>query len=246
LTGRYTYNRFTDPNPFHTDFLPGGLGAEGTYQRTQSAMVGLTSTLTDRFINEFRFGANRVDAQFTCGGVSTFDSFGFVDTYGRGADYGLPFGTPSSPGFGCLSLFDANSQTRYTGTYQTIDNLSYSRGHHLLKWGVEFRDVYENSFNDFGSRGLFNFSGYTNSGGVTLGLTGLPAGSPLLDPSNPATAATNDAVLALQGYVYSQTQSQFFNKQGTGIASDERGFRQREWGLFVQDTWKILRNLTAT
>ena len=51
-------------------------------------MVGLTSTLTDRFINEFRFGANRTDPQFNCDGVSTFDSFGFVDVYGRGADYG--------------------------------------------------------------------------------------------------------------------------------------------------------------
>ena len=77
-------------------------------------------------------------------------------------------------------------------------------------------------------------------------LSNLPAGSPLLDPTNPATAATNNAVFALLGYVYGQTQSQFFNKQGTPIATDERGFRQREWGLFVQDTWKILPNLTAT
>jgi hypothetical protein len=244
LTGRYSYNQFSDPNPFHTDFLPGGLGAIGTFQRTQGAMIGLTSTLTDRFVNEFRFGANRTNLQFSCGGVSTFNSFGFVDVYGRGADYGLPFGTPGLPGFGCQPLLDANNQVRHTGTYQTIDNMSYSRGHHLLKWGVEFRDVYENSFNDYGSRGLFNFLAYSNAG--VPGLSNLPAGSPLLDPTNPATAATNDAVLALQGYVIAQTQSQYFNKQGTGIASDERGFRQREWGLFVQDTWKILQNLTAT
>ena len=244
LTGRYSYNRFTDPNAFHTDFLPGDLGAEGTYQRTQGAMVGLTSTLTDRFINEFRFGANRTNLQFTCGGVSTFDSFGFVDSYGRGADYSLPFGTPGLPGFGCQSLSDANSQVRYTGTYQTIDNMSYVRGHHLLKWGVEFRDVYENSYNDYFSRGLFDFAGYSNLGVPSL--ANLPPNSPLLDPTNPATAATNNAVYALLGYADYQTQSQYFNKAGAGIASDERGFRDREWGLFFQDTWKILPNLTAT
>jgi hypothetical protein len=244
LTGRYVFNRLTDPNPFHTDSLPGGLGAVGTYQRTQSGMVGLTSTLTDRFVNEFRFGANRNNSQFTCGGVSTFDSFGFVDTYGRGADYGIPFGTSSLPGFGCQQLGDSNNQARFTGTYQTIDNMSYSRGHHLFKWGVEFRDVYSNSYNNFSSRGSFDFSAYSNFG--VPGLSNLPANSPLNDPTNPVTAPTQNAVLALVGYVDSQFQDQFFNKQGTPIASDLRGFRQREWGLFAQDTWKILPNLTAT
>ena len=244
LTGRYSYIQFTDPNPFHSDFLPGGLGAIGTFQRTQGGLIGLTSTLTDRFINEFRFGFNRTNLQFNCGGVSTFDSFGFIDSYGRGADYALPFGSPATPGFGCQSLSNSNSQVRHTGTYQTIDNMSYSRGHHLIKWGVEFRDVYENSYNDFGSRGLFDFSAYSNIG--TPALTNLQPDSPLSDPTNPATAPTQNAVFALLGYVDFQSQSQYFNKSGTPIASDQRGFRQREWGLFIQDTWKILPNLTAT
>jgi hypothetical protein len=244
LSGRYSFNRFTDPNPFHYDFLPGGLGAVGTYQRTQGGMIGLTSTLTDQLVNEFRFGGNRTNLQFTCGGVSTFDSFGFVDTYGRGADYAVPFGTPGLAGFGCQSLSHANSQVRFTGTYQTVDNLSYTRGHHLFKWGVEFRDVYENSYNDYSSRGLFDFSAYLF--GVEA-LKNLPPDSPLLDPNNSAVlTATENAVFTLLGFVDYQTQSQFFNKQQTPIANDERGFRQREWGAFFQDTWKILPNLTAT
>jgi hypothetical protein len=241
LTFRYVYNHFTDPNPFHTDFLPGGFGAINYYQQTQAGMIGLTSTLTDRFINEFRFGANRVDVQFNCTGVSTFNSFGYVDSYGRGADYGVPFG----PGFGCQSLGDSNGQARFTGTYQTIDNMSYARGNHLFKWGFEFRDVYSNSYNDYSSRGLFDFHGYTNSGGLVLGVTNLPANSPLNDPLNPATAPTQDAVLALLGSVDYQFQSQYFDKQEQPTASDLRGFRQREWGVFAQDTWKILPNLTA-
>ena len=240
LTGRYAYNHSTDPNAYHTDFLPGGLGAIGSYQQTQNGMIGLTSTLTNSFINEFRFGANRTDLQYTCGGVNTFNSFGYVDAYGRGADYGIPFG----PGFGCQSLTDSNGQARYTGTYQTIDNLSYSHGHHLFKWGVEFRDIYSNNYTDFSSRGLFDFSGYSNYG--TQALSNLPANSPLNDSTNPATAPTQNAVLALLGYVDYQTQSQFFNKQGASIASNLLGLRQREWGLFAQDTWKILPNLTAT
>ena len=61
-------------------------------------------------------------------------------------------------------LGDANSQARYTGTYQTVDYMTHSRGRHLFKWGGEFRDVYSNSYDDFGDRTFLNFQGYTNYG----------------------------------------------------------------------------------
>src|SRR5580693_3217 len=40
---RYIYNWFNDPNPFHTDTLPNGLGAIPSSQRTQGLAVGLTT-----------------------------------------------------------------------------------------------------------------------------------------------------------------------------------------------------------
>jgi Carboxypeptidase regulatory-like domain/TonB dependent receptor/TonB-dependent Receptor Plug Domain len=236
LSVRYSFDQASDPNFEHSDFLPGDLGATSLSLRNQNVSIGLTSTLTDHLINEFRFGANRSHQEYGCDGVSTFDSLGQIDPVGTGADYYIPFGNPNNPGFGCLALGDSDAQARNTGTYQTLDNLSYVRGRHLLKWGGEFRDVYSNSYDGFGTRSYDDFQGYTNSSVVAL-----PATSPLVnDP------ATEDAVLTLLGFVDFQVQTQYFNKQSNRISNDERGFRQREWAGFIQDTWKLLPNLTAT
>jgi len=236
LSVRYSFNQQSDPNFEHSDFLPNDLGATSLYVRNQNASIGLTSTLTDRLINEFRFGANRSDQQYGCDGYKTFDSFGQIDPIGIGADYGIPFGTSTSLGFGCLALTDSNGQARYTGTYQTLESMSYARGRHLFKWGGEFRDVYSNSYDNFSTRAYLDFQAYTYST-----ITALPPSSPLYND-----AATEDAVLTLLGYVDTQYQTQYFNKQNERTNSDLRGFRQREWAGFVQDTWKVLPNLTAS
>lgn len=236
LSVRYSFDQASDPNFEHSDFLPGDLGATSLYLRDQNVSIGLTSTLTDRLINQFRFGANRSHQSYGCGGVSLFDSFGQIDSVGVGADYNIPFGNPSDTGFGCLTLGDSDGQARFTGTYQAIDSVAYSRGRHLLKWGGEFRDVYSNSYDGFGTRTYDDFQGFTNSG-----IMALPATSPLASDN-----ATEDAVLSLLGYVDFQLQTQYFDKQQNRTSNDLRGFRQREWAGFVQDTWKLLPNLTAT
>jgi carboxypeptidase family protein/TonB-dependent receptor-like protein len=239
LSVRYTFNQQNDPNFNHSDFLPNNLGGTSMYLRDQNAVIGLTSTFTDRLINEFRFGANRSHQEYGCDGAKLFDSFGQIDSQGVGADYYLPFGQQNVSGydgFGCIYLGDANAQARFTGTYQTLDSLSYSRGRHLFKWGGEFRDVYSNSYDDFGVRTFLNLEGYTTSG-----VQALPASSPLANDPN-----TEDAVLALLGYVDTQTQSQYFDKNANRASTDLRGFRQREWAGFAQDTWKLTSNFTLT
>lgn len=230
---RYSFNRTTDPDPFHDDILPGDLGATSTYQRTQNGAIGLTSTVGNAFVNEFRFGANRTNLQFNCTGIATFDSFGFQDVFKRGADFGIPGITPT---FGCGPLGDSNGQARFTGTYQTVDNMTKTYGTHTFKWGAEFRDVYSNSFDDFGTRTFFAF----NSDSVF----GIPSIS-----NSPAVAnfsPIQDAVSGLLGFNTTETQTQNFNKAGVQTPSDLRGFRQKETGLFIQDTWKLKPNFSLT
>jgi hypothetical protein len=239
LSVRYSYNRFTDPDAFHDDFLPGGLGATATYQRTQGASIGLTTTLRSNLVNEFHFGANRTNLQFTCTGTSVFDSFGNLDSLGRGPDYGLPGlpGPSGLSGFGCLVLGDSNGQARFTGTYQTIDGISYTRGKHAFKFGGEFRATYSNSFDDFSSRQFLDFSAFSN--------LGVPAISTGVDAVDSNTAIQNQT-LGLLGFVDQQSQSQFYNFKGIRSGDDLRGFRQREWGAYAQDTWKLMKNLTLS
>ena len=233
LTGRYAFNRSTDPNPFHSDFLPGNLGANPFYGRAQSGVIGLTSTLTDSVVNEFHFGANRANAQFGCTGTSVFDSFGNVDSVGTGPDYNLP----GVSGFGCQNLGDSNAQGRFTGTYQTSDNASYSHGKHTFKFGGEFRATYSNSFDNFSTRQLLSFNAFSNNG-IPLYSTGVAA----VDQNT----ALQDQTSGLLGFVISQSESQYFNFAGTRTPTDLRGFRQREWAAFAQDTWKLRPNLTVT
>ncbi|HTP68831.1 MAG TPA: TonB-dependent receptor [Dongiaceae bacterium] len=237
LMGRYSIQQFSDPNFNHSDFLPNSLGGTSQYARNQNAAIGLTSTLTQRLVNEFRFGANRSHQEYGCNGAKTFDSFGQIDSQGFGADYNIPFGQQNGYlGFGCFFLGDANQQARFTGTYQTFDAMTYSRGRHLFKWGGEFRDVYSNSYDDFGVRSYLNFTGFTSSG-----FTALPDTNPLVDDPT-----TEDALLTLLGFVDFQQQTQYFDKNQNRQSTDLRGFRQREWAGFVQDTWKPLTNLTLT
>ena len=48
-------------------------------------------------------------------------------------------------------------------TYQFLDNLTYTRGRHLLKVGGEFRVLQQNAFRDVQSRGFINFLGFTGN-----------------------------------------------------------------------------------
>lgn len=235
LTGRYIYNWFHDPNPFHSDFLPGGLGATYSFQRTQGLALSLTSNPSATIVNELRVSANRTNLFFGCNGVSVFNSFGYTDQVGRGADFNLPTFT----GFGCSYLGDADSQDRRSGTYQYWDTLTKVVGSHTMKFGGEFRDVYSNNYTDFSSRAAFTFNIFTSDG-----INVLQNINPNLQGSE--YNAFEDMTSALLGFVNSQSQTQFFTKAGARLTNDELDFRQRELGVFAQDQWKLRPNLTIT
>lgn len=232
LSARYIYNWFHDPNAFHTDFLPGGIGAEFTSQRTQAVSLTLTSSPNSTLVNELRASANRTNLPFGCNGSGLFDSFGYVDALGRGADYNLP----TFSGFGCFATGDADNQGRKTGTYQFWDTLTKVANRHTMKFGAEFRDVYSNNFTDFSSRATFSFNIFSSDG------------IPVLTGVNPGVDSNEleDTTSELLGLVSTQTQTQYFTKDKARLANDELNFRQRELGIFAQDEWKVLPNLTLT
>ena len=74
------------------------------------------------------------------------------------SDFGLTFITV--PGFSPLGDEVNNPQQGVTNTYQMLDGLTYTHGHHLLKFGAEFRAQQQNAFRDVQSRGFLIFSGY--------------------------------------------------------------------------------------
>jgi len=238
---RYVFNWFRDPDPFHSDTLPGGIGAIAESAKTQSWSIGLTSTIGSTLSNEVRFGANRNTNPFTCNGAlaDTITGTGgsYLDTFGRGADFSLPgFSVPNTSDFGCVSLGDSNSQESHAGTYQTLDYVTKILGSHTLKFGGEFRDVYSNNNTNFSSRQQFQFNTATDFGATVL--QGL---NPGVD-----NITLEDEVSGLLGLVSVANQTQFFNLAGDRQKFDELNFAQHEAGLFVQDVWKIKPNLSIT
>ena len=71
LSLRYAFNRAVDPNPFHRETAPDRCGNSPAY--AHGASVRLTSTLSDRLVNEFRFGWNKNYAAFDSNCAAIFD-----------------------------------------------------------------------------------------------------------------------------------------------------------------------------
>jgi hypothetical protein len=243
LSVRGAYNTLQDPNPFFDDFLP-GVGAVGVSQKTLGVSATLTSALTSSFINELKFGFNRANLPFTCGTLSTINSVGLKDGFGRGRDYGFD----GISNWGCGTLGDSDGQSRRTGTWSLADNISKAKGTHNLKVGAEFRFVYENGFNSFSSREALTFTPSFNFG---VNLADFAPGVSC-DPTTGNGCFNNngtvyqDLAAALWGFTDTQFQSQFFNKSGTRTANDNRNFRQREYGFYGQDSWKVRPNFTLS
>ena len=237
LAVRYTFNRYQDPNFDHTDFLP-GVGGTGTSQRRQNASLQLTSVIDPKLVNNFRLGGNRINFPLTCQGLNVLDSLGLMDSFGRGLDVPLP---GDVAGFGCLVIVDRNGSKRFSGTYTIGDDVTWAGGRHTFKFGVETRDAYSNSTNEFLSRPTVDFNNFANFSLPNLGgPTAFVTGNPQVD----SNSTLQDMVWSLFGTVGSVTQAQFFDKSGNRTADDLRGFRQKDFDAFAQDTFKVLSNLT--
>ena len=132
------------------------------------------------------------------------------------------------------SVGNSNGQFRRAGTWHYVDQLSWVAGNHNVKVGGEFRYVYENGYDAFGSRPLVDFTAFGNFGIPVVNCPGRCASDEVLQ-------TLSAALLGVPGI---QSQTQFFSAQGQRTATDYRRFVQHEYGLFVQDSWKVRPNLT--
>ena len=249
LSVRYTFNQYSDSNYQHEDFLS-GIGGVSTRQHNHNLTARLTSTAARGLINELHLAFNRLEFPLTCTGTSLFDSLSNgVDAVGRGKDVPL---TGSLAGFGCIFLGDTSGSTRNAGTYTAGDNISWVLGRHSVKTGGEYRGVYSNSSNNFASRTITDSGVFSSFGICATTGTGFELPTPNCPvPQNPCPPQLTLACVTLQNLVWQllggidfQTQAQFFDNAGTRTVTDERGFRQREFAIYAQDSYKIIPNLT--
>ncbi len=132
------------------------------------------------------------------------------------------------------------SQGRDTQVWQVSDNLSSSRGNHLIRAGGDYQQIYADTFNDVGTNPT-----------IVLGTPAHNTGN-ISDASFPFSSATirtsgRNTFANLVGNLSSASATLNVTSPTSGFvqgATRSRLFRQRDLALYVQDQWRARSNLT--
>jgi hypothetical protein len=190
----------------------------------------LVSTLSPRLVNEFRYGALRPRLRFNApwelAGLDALPKVG-------NQSYVVDFVAITDP----INISN-DPQGRISPSYQFFDSLTWQRGRHAFKGGVEMRFVSTNGFNSFdvmpravlgsGGSAVQNITNITGIGQNTAGATNL--------------------INELAGSLASIRQA--FNSPGgqnpVFLAGEgkQRTWQQREFSAFFKDEYKLHPNLT--
>ncbi len=236
--------------------FPGANDAILTPQRTYRLSTNLVSAFSTNFINEFRFGGNRSVLVFSgegdngvsaargeavlaglqqAGAPAATEQFGGTN----GGLINLTIGGITGPGSGSTGGAFFDTQRRYTGTTHLGNTATWIRGNHSFKFGGETRFVYENGSSNFFRQEYLDFSVPT-----TFEFPLLVDDEGEFLPISGQFGTVQNFASYLYGFVANQFQFQYFNRDGARVAEDYRGYRQRDWEVFFQDSWKVKSNLT--
>lgn len=217
---------FTDPFAFGGGDIP-GFGTTGAL-KFQNILLRDTHTFSGTLFNEFRVSYHR---------RGTLSVIPLNRT--SLASLGLSKIAPDDPSAAGPPNFRLNGfeqfgntiqgpQGRADNTFQYIDNLSWTRGRHSLKFGGEFRTYAQNQVFDFENNGIAIIDGSGTALGVIPRLPGITGGPTGIDP----TGVVND---------FASNFATAFIQTSAG----RRGYRTRSVNLFTQDDWKIASNFTV-
>jgi hypothetical protein len=222
------FDRFTFsfPNDTFNDIgsvFPGLIGGGQSSQRPRGSFAW-TWTPSASLTNELR------------GGFAGSNPFFFNnETFADG--YKLTFPISTNP----VQTF--SPQGRIANNYDFLDNASWVKGNHLVRFGGSYRIIHTDNFNDAGIVPTytlgFNTGGNVNPLNRTNQFPGISA--------NDFTTATN--ILALiSGAVSSATQTFNVNDTTTGFVKDATRFREIDYynlSLYTGDAWRWKPNLTV-
>jgi TonB dependent receptor-like, beta-barrel len=205
-----------------------------TPTRVQLVSISYVSTITPSVVSEARLGWNRFAEGFFPQD-RTFDptSIG-LDTIGPGTLNATPynFGLPaiSISGLAQIGADKGDPRQRVDTNWHYIDNISWKRGKHDIKFGYEFRRTSISQIFNRGFRGTLSFS--TQTTGVT-GLQEFLAGTPTGGSQRQGNTDRNTFENSHAGYVQ---DSYHWKKNVTlnfGLRYDYFGIIQEKHGNFT-------------
>jgi len=227
----FVYNRahfllFPDTfNAIEAPF-PGGIDA-GQESKRSLATGALHSTFGASVTNDFRYGKQWAPVAFL-----------------RASPPAGPFVTLASPTTNYDNSF--MSQGRDTTVDQYSDDMSITKGSHLIRYGASYQKIFADTFNDAGINQVI-----TLSAANAANPTGITAGSfPNLPSGSTGTAIVNRALpiyADLVGLLGSAVQTFNVTSPTSGFvngATRSRIFREQDLALYAQDQWRAKSNIT--
>lgn len=155
---RWSYGQDLDITTSQLATLPAGYGSGVQFQHPRSYVLGENHIFTPSLFNELRLGY-----------VRSF--LGYQPPLGNipvSADLGIPNANTSPLLGGGALIGNSGSQISYTGdygdyfvpenTYQLADNVSWVKGRHTFKFGINLIRRYVDFFNPIAGKGFFQAS----------------------------------------------------------------------------------------
>ena len=202
------------------------LNGEAIVTKATQWMFTNTRVLTNTLVNEFRFG--RTSFYNTTGPQLAFQT----DVVGSLGIPGLSSGPPVQWGIPSVSVdtfsgFGNSSEGPYennNSAMQFINNLSWIRGKHNIKFGGEVRrDAYNQVGNQF-ARGQFSF----------------------ITTSTNSFRLENGAARAFGGNAFADYLIGQINQSEAAVSIAQAQFRSTGFAFFIDDTWRVSSKFTLS
>ncbi|HWD98534.1 MAG TPA: hypothetical protein VG345_05845, partial [Bryobacteraceae bacterium] len=170
---------------------PVPLGDEASFAGTsanpvQHAVADYTHIFSPTLINDFRVGFQRFRVDYTLAGTTPTenlgDELGVANSNPNALQTGLPIFSPS--GYSGTGMSRSLPIYRRENTFEELDNMTWTRGKHTIRFGVDVRRRQITEYQTNRGNGRFNFStGFTAQPGVNSGdaIGSMLLGYPTLD-----------------------------------------------------------------
>ncbi len=214
-TGRYSWG---DENQSNTGISITGGKIITNYEQYLGSN---TRALTPSLLNEARFGYTRLSnstGTYSAFDVDSVSTLGIPNLQpGAPVSWGVPFASFAGDGFTAIGDTQDGPYFIDDNTLQLVDNVSWVRGKHAVRFGFEYSRQNFNQIGNQFSRGQFAFQP---------------------NATQSATKTGGDAFAEfLLGDIYQST---------VAVALANAQFQRNAEAAFVDDTWKVTPKLTLS
>jgi len=225
----FVFNRATfnlTPDTFNSIEAPFPGGTDVFQASTRSLATAALHSTFGSVTNEFRYGRQWAPVNFL-----------------RAAAPNNPFFTT----FAAVTNFDNTQmgQGRETIVTQWIDNMAIPKGAHTFRLGVDYQQIFADTFNDAGIHPnvILGSNTQNSTGIVNADFSNLPAGA----TGNAIVTRANNVFADITGFLASASATVNVTSPTSGFvqgATRSRIFKQRDLALYVQDQWRAKSNLS--